>query len=318
MSTPSTLLATFPSPSSTTTPKTPTGRALVSLAAPGVWVLGMENVPDNRLTPLLPALDYIELAWHRSTEALRSANKAGGKKDKGPLPPFAEGALVLTGERGVGKFFSNGLQLECLKEYPTFFRDYYYRLLWRLLTFPLYTIAAINGHCFAGGLCLALACDERVCRPDRTWLSMNELQFGAPIPPGMSALLSARLPSPQVTHEVLCTARRYTAPEALESGIVDVVCGKEGSEGCVEEAVARAVGARRGLAVTGVLHSMRSTIYASTLRILAQDETLRLGEPQREMGRRFDELKVLEKEGRLGRGEGGLLGLVKAEGMAKL
>lgn len=58
----------------------------------------------------------------------------------------------------------NGLQLECLAEYPTFFRDYYYKLLARVMTFPLHTIAAINGHCFAGGLCLALACDWRLCR----------------------------------------------------------------------------------------------------------------------------------------------------------
>lgn len=61
----------------------------------------------------------------------------------------------------------NGLQLECLAEYPTFFRDYYYKLLARIMTFPLHTIAAINGHCFAGGLCLALACDWRICRVRR-------------------------------------------------------------------------------------------------------------------------------------------------------
>lgn len=65
----------------------------------------------------------------------------------------------------------NGLQLECLAEYPTFFRDYYYKLLARIMTFPLHTIAAINGHCFAGGLCLALACDWRICRVRRLFLA---------------------------------------------------------------------------------------------------------------------------------------------------
>lgn len=59
---------------------------------------------------------------------------------------------------------SNGLNLDCLPAYPTFFGDYYYKLLSRIITFPLTTIAAINGHCFAGGLCLALACDWRICR----------------------------------------------------------------------------------------------------------------------------------------------------------
>ncbi|GAA5853992.1 hypothetical protein JCM8547_008186 [Rhodosporidiobolus lusitaniae] len=265
------------------------GSAIVSTplgSEGGVYQLEMRAEPDNRLTPefislsLLPALDYIELAWHRACKE--------GRKD---------GALVLVGERGVGKFFSNGLQLECLKEYPTFFRDYYYLLLSRLLTFPLHTIAAINGHCFAGGLCLALACDWRVCRPDRTWLSMNELQFGAPLPSGMASVLSARL-SPPVIRDVMLTARRYTAPEALEAGLVDQVVKEGGSERCLEEAVRRA-GEVKGLAKTGVLTAMKRTLYALCLEQLKQHEALQLGEVQKDSQRRFEEL-------------------VKAEGMAKL
>lgn len=97
---------------------------------------------------MLPALDFVELSWHKAVD--KGTNKGG--------------ALVLTGERSKGKFFSNGLQLACLAEYPTFFKDYYYRLLSRLMTYPIQTIAAVNGHCYAGGLCLSLACDWRVCR----------------------------------------------------------------------------------------------------------------------------------------------------------
>lgn len=56
----------------------------------------------------------------------------------------------------------------------------------RLLTFPLITVAAINGHCFAGGFLLALACDFRVMREEldgrRAWCCMNEVRHGQGLP----------------------------------------------------------------------------------------------------------------------------------------
>ncbi|GAA5974623.1 hypothetical protein JCM11641_007028 [Rhodosporidiobolus odoratus] len=251
----------------------------------GVWVLSMngQQTNDNRLTPpfirdaMLPALDYVELEWHRACER-------GNKK----------GALVLTGESEVGKFFSNGLQLECMKEYPTFFQDYYYVLLSRLLSFPLHTIAAVNGHCFAGGLCLALACDWRICRPDRTWLCMNELAFGAPLPDGMYAVLAARLSSP-VIRNVMLTAHRYTADEALKEGIVDEIVKEKGSGKCVERAVERAR-ELSGLAETRILTSMKQTLYAPALAILKYDERAKPDEHKRDLEKRFEELKKSEGE----------------------
>lgn len=43
-------------------------------------------------------------------------------------------------------------------------QDYYYTLMERILTFPMHTVAAINGHAFAGGFCLSLCADWRVIR----------------------------------------------------------------------------------------------------------------------------------------------------------
>ncbi|GAA5927075.1 hypothetical protein JCM3775_002440 [Rhodotorula graminis] len=252
-----------------------------------VWIVEMMNLPDNRLLPtfiadsLLPALDYVELAWHR---AAKKGNNKGG-------------ALVLTGERVAGKFFSNGLQLEVLADYPTFFRDYYYKLMSRLMTFPLHTIAAINGHCFAGGLCLALACDWRICRPERAWLSMNEVHFGAPIPAGMAAVLHARLPEPTL-RKVLLTGHRYTAQEALKEGLVDEVIEATGSEGTIAYAVEKAK-AMSPLAATGVLRAMKQTIYAPVLAQLAQNEPLSVGGPQAENEALFKQLVAAETMAKL-------------------
>lgn len=45
---------------------------------------------------------------------------------------------------------------------------------------PVPTIAAINGHCYAGGFMLSLACDYRVMTDGTSrnaWLCMNEVSL---------------------------------------------------------------------------------------------------------------------------------------------
>jgi enoyl-CoA hydratase/carnithine racemase len=132
------------------------------------------------------------------------------------------GALVITGE---GKFFSNGLDLEWMGSAPPGGAEDVLRrvhaLFARLLVFPTATVAAINGHAFAAGAMLALACDARVMREDRGYVCLPEADIGLPFTPGMTALLKARL-SAASAHEAMLTARRYTAPEALAAGIIDV------------------------------------------------------------------------------------------------
>ncbi|GAA5836086.1 hypothetical protein JCM5353_003504 [Sporobolomyces roseus] len=235
----------------------PEAHATVSEPLPSVWLLRMENHPDNRLTPnfiqhsLLPALDHIETEYYKKCE---KGEKAG--------------SLVLAGESDKGKFFSNGLQLDLVKQ--GFWKDQYYLLLSRLLAFPLSTVAAIHGHAWAGGFCLALACDWRVIRPDRTSMSMNEIHFGAPLPAGMASVLSLRLPTP-VLSKVMLTAHRYDAQEALKDGLVDEIVAEQGSEKCLERAL-KVADERKGFAESGVLVAMKKTLYAQTLAQLQIDE----------------------------------------------
>lgn len=93
-------------------------------------------------------------------------------------------ALVTTGE---GKFYSNGLSLSLenrgSKENMQLI-DQFHVLLKRVLTFPIPTIAAVNGHAVAGGCMLALAHDYRFMRADRGFMFLSEIDIKLPFSPG--------------------------------------------------------------------------------------------------------------------------------------
>ena len=60
-------------------------------------------------------------------------------------------------------------------------------------------------------------------------------------PAGMAAVLQARLTEP-VVRKVMLTAHRYTAPEALASGLVDEIVPADGSEAAISFAITKAMG----------------------------------------------------------------------------
>ncbi|TDC49876.1 enoyl-CoA hydratase/isomerase family protein [Actinomadura sp. KC345] len=123
---------------------------------------------------------------------------------------------------GTGKFYSNGLDLDWLGANQEKFEDYLRRihgLYARVLSLPMPTVAALNGHAFAGGGMLALAHDFAVMRTDRGFFCLPEVDLGMAFTPGMNALIQARLPK-RTAHEAMVTGRRYTAEEAEEAGIV--------------------------------------------------------------------------------------------------
>ncbi len=136
-------------------------------------------------------------------------------------------AAVVAGE---GKFFSNGLDLDWMggaePAEAMAMVERTMRLLARILTAPFGVVAAINGHCFAAGAMMSLACDGRVMREDRGFLCLPEVDINMVFLPGMSALVAARL-APQAAHEAMLTGARYPGPEAREAGIVDAVAAAD-------------------------------------------------------------------------------------------
>jgi enoyl-CoA hydratase/carnithine racemase len=148
---------------------------------------------------------------------------------EGPL------ALVLT---GTGKFFSNGLDLERFADYDELVGTVgvFCRLVGRLMVFPAYTVAAINGHAFAAGALLTCAFDHRIMREDRGYWCMNEAEIGLSLSEELWTILEHRLARATAV-EAITTARRFAGPDALRWGIVEEVAG---AEELVERGVAHA------------------------------------------------------------------------------
>jgi enoyl-CoA hydratase len=94
------------------------------------------------------------------------------------------------------------------------------RAILRLYALPLPVVAAINGHAIAGGLCLALACDYRVCVGSSCKIGLTETRAGIPYPFGPISVVKAELP-PHVARQLVLVARNITPQQALEWGVVD-------------------------------------------------------------------------------------------------
>lgn len=177
-------------------------------------------------------------------------------------------AAVITGE---GKFFSNGLDLEWMGANPERIGEVVnglQSLYGRLLAFPATLVAAINGHAFAGGGMLALACDQRVMREDRGFFCLSEVDINIPFSDGMSALVQSKL-TPQVAHEVMLTGRRYGGADAVRTGIVDLAV----PEGAV---LPEAIGIAQALAAKNrdTVGTIKKTMYSGPLDLLALEVDL--------------------------------------------
>ena len=128
-------------------------------------------------------------------------------------------AFVTVGE---GKFFSNGLDLDWLTTEgadDAGFIDDVHRMLRRVLALDMISVAAINGHAFAGGAMLATAFDYRIMREDRGFWCLPEVDLGLPLTTEMYEGLAAHIPRPALADAAL-TGRRYSGPEARAVGIV--------------------------------------------------------------------------------------------------
>jgi enoyl-CoA hydratase/carnithine racemase len=174
-------------------------------------------------------------------------------------------ALVTVG--GSEKFYSNGLDLAWIgsdegRDQAATFVQEVITLFARFLTFPVPSVAAMNGHAFAAGGMMALAHDFRVMRADRGFFCLPEVDINVPLAPGMTALIQEKLPA-RVVAETVLTGVRLGGPQALERGIVDAaLAGPDVLPQAIERAGALANKDR------GTYGALKRGMYARILPIL--------------------------------------------------
>jgi enoyl-CoA hydratase len=139
-------------------------------------------------------------------------------------------AVVFT---GTGDAFASGADINELKvltpDAARAFAGRGQRLFQQIADARRLTVAAVNGYCMGGGLDLALACRVRVASPAAVFAHPGA-RLGIITGWGGTQRLP-RLVGPARALEMFTTARRLTAAEALEFGLVDELA---------EDALARA------------------------------------------------------------------------------
>jgi len=198
---------------------------------------------------------------------------------------YPSGAVITTS--ALPKFYSNGLDLEHALSTETFLPQQLYKMFNRLLTYPMPTIALLNGHAFAGGLMLAMHHDYRVMNPSRGFVCVNELDFGVPLKPAMSSIFRIKT-SPATYRSLVLEAHRFDGKAALAAGIVDGLGGLDEALGLV---AARKL-TEKGK--TGIYGLMKAEMYQESVNMLSEDGHVR------EEGRVLRMLEADEKR----RGEG--------------
>lgn len=141
-------------------------------------------------------------------------------------------ALIVTSAHE--KIFSNGIDLDWLVPFiekndiatAKEFVNTMMKLFRTILLYPMPTIAAMNGHAFAGGAIMACYFDYRFMRTGRGFFCFPEVDLGIPFLPGMLAAMKKAIPRYKL-EDMVYGGKRLTAEECAEHNFVMTACPLE-------------------------------------------------------------------------------------------
>lgn len=181
-------------------------------------------------------------------------------------------ALVLTSNDE--KNFSQGVDVEWLggrfqaKETEPI-KEFLYGMnsvFKKLLTIPIPTIAAINGHAFGNGAILSCACDFRFMRADRGYFCFPEVNIGIMFFPGMNAFCKKAIPYYKF-QEMQFTGNRYGAAELEQHHVIRKACANQ--EELMKESIAFAKTFQKK---RGIFHEMKTRMFKDIVEIMDKQD----------------------------------------------
>jgi enoyl-CoA hydratase/carnithine racemase len=201
-----------------------------------VATIELNDPPYNRLGMAL--IDALESAIERidGDQEVRAVVLRGSGGEN-----FSVGADIrefgaAAGERGVQAFIDQRL-----------------RVIRRIETMSKPVVCAIRGACLGGGLELALGCHFRIAARGAK-IGLPEVELGV-VPAWGGTQRLTRTVGRARALEIMLLAKKLTADEALEAGLLMAVCEPDGLDAHVH-ALATELASKAPLAVAGILDAV--------------------------------------------------------------
>ncbi|TEB18186.1 hypothetical protein C9890_0452 [Perkinsus sp. BL_2016] len=138
--------------------------------------------------------------------------------------------------RAEGKYFSNGVDLRYIETHPGSgieIQKALEKIMGRLLSLGVVTVALLNGHATATGGILALCCDYRVMA-ERGFFFLPAVELGIVYSQGFLEVVKSKVDSPHLQRDMLLFSKRYTSSALHNIGLVEKVVTEEtGLEECL-------------------------------------------------------------------------------------
>jgi enoyl-CoA hydratase len=107
----------------------------------------------------------------------------------------------------------------------------------RLLTYPLPTVAVVEGSAFPMGAFLLLACDLRLGSRGTHRIGLNEVAIGI-VPPQFALVLARSRLHPAWLNRTVCLGQMFLPDEAREAGFLDLVVAPDSLDETLERELA--------------------------------------------------------------------------------
>lgn len=217
-----------------------------------LWVLTLTGDDQNRLSPTV----------------IQSLLSTLSRLTSQATP----GSVLIT--TATGRFFSNGFDLtwasaagsESAYDRLQSMVDSLRPVVAALVSLPMPTIAAVNGHASAAGFLLAISHDYVLMRSDQGVMYMPEVNLGLPLPDYFAAVMRDKIRSPVTLRDFVLGGVKIRAGEAVKRGIVD--SAHDGAEKTVEAAMRLGEELGRRKWVGEVYAEIRKSLYPEACLVL--------------------------------------------------